>query len=81
MYIFEKGIMIPVCAVVGGVYVDYWTGEIIDNKKTTIFIDTMLKKKQFIIKRDIDLKIYKIPASIFAGVEGYDFCLMVVIIM
>lgn len=74
MYIFEKGVMMPICAVVGGIYINYWTGEVIEDKNTVKFIDKKMKNKSFYLKRDVDLKIYKIPHC-FYDLEGYDFCL------
>lgn len=44
-YIVENGIQIPLCAVIDNNYVDYLTGQVIENKNTIKFIQNGLLKK------------------------------------
>lgn len=58
-YVIEKGVQIPLCAIVDNNYVDYMTGCIISKETTIQFINKGLMKKTMNIK-NIDLAIYEI---------------------
>jgi hypothetical protein len=58
-YVVEKGVQIPLCAIVDNNYVDYMTGCIISKKTIIQFINKGLMKKTMNIK-NIDLAIYEI---------------------
>lgn len=58
-YIVEKGCSLPLCCIDNGVYIDYLSGQVIDNKNTLNFIKEGLERKSMKIK-DIDFVIYEI---------------------
>lgn len=59
IYLFEKGITMPLCACDGENYIDFFTGEVITNKKILNFIK-LGKKTGLISAYDLRILIYKI---------------------
>lgn len=62
-YIFEKGVLMPLCCIEDDIYFNYLTGEVITNENTLNFLKNGLKKRILQIK-EIDLKIYTIEEYI-----------------
>lgn len=61
-YLVENGCSLPLCYVDNDVYIDYLSGQVIDNKNVLNFIKEGLERKSMKIK-DIDLVIYQIVTS------------------
>lgn len=63
MYVFEKGVSMPLCAVINDVYFNYFDGSVIDNAEKKEFIINGLANKKMKIRK-VDLKIYVIQEYI-----------------
>lgn len=78
MYVFEKGVSMPLCAVINDVYFNYFDGSVIDNINIIRFIMNGLKNKSMEIQKS-DLKIYEICEYILPTHDkvylGYNYCL------
>lgn len=74
-YVFEKGLSLPLCAVIDDNYVDYLTGQIIDNQNVLNFIKKGLKQKKLLIK-EIKFVIYKVVNVVKKNdLVGYNYCI------
>lgn len=58
-YVFEHGVSMPLCAVVGNLYFDYLTGKQIKKESVLEFIKKGLERKTMAVV-ELDLSVYKI---------------------
>ena len=58
-YILENDVQMPLCAVINDNYIDYLTGQVIDNENTLNFIQRGLERKTLLLKK-LNFTIYQV---------------------
>lgn len=78
MYVLEKGVDMPLCAVINDVYFNFFDGRVINNVEIIKFIMNGLKTKKMEIRK-LDLKIYVIQEYIMPTYDrafiAYNYCI------